>query len=451
MKIMKKIGITILFCSAILCGTAQERLVGYIQHGLDHNQVLIQKNLSVSQATLALKNAKSLLLPSASFLADYTSAQGGRLITVPAGDLMNPVYSYLNQQGTSHKFPQISNLNEQLLPNNFYDARIHITYPVLNSDVRFNRKISSREAVRQQYDADAFRQQLIKDIKQAYYRYCAISNAVRIYENARELVVLNVKQNQSLLDNGRGLPANLLRSQSEREDLEAKIIDGENQRLNARNYLNFLVARPLADTVLEDELKLPDSLTLFSTDTPDIRKRSELKSMEEDIGIAETMIKMDKSFAIPKLNAYLDGGSQESNFKVSSTSRYYLVGAQLSVPIFAGGRNRNLIHIAELNLESRRLQKDLLTNQLLTAANAAQNNLVSAVSTLHANEKRLVSAKAYFKLIDKGFREGVNTLIEFIDAREQLTAASLQLNIAQYTILSQIAEYEWQTASSKIK
>jgi outer membrane protein TolC len=451
MKIMKKIGIAILFCATMHYGTAQERLTGYIRQGLDNNQVLKQKNLSVAEAALALKNANSLSLPSASFLADYTSAQGGRLITVPAGDLMNPVYSYLNQLGTSHKFPQIGNLHEQLLPNNFYDARIHITYPVLNSDIRNNKKISRQEYARQQYETDALRQQLIRDIKQSYYRYCAISNALRIYENALELVVLNVNQNQSLLDNGRGLPANLLRSQSERENIEAKIIDGESQRINARNSFNLLIARPLTDTVLVDELHLPDSLALLPADTPDVRKRSELKSMDEEIGIAETKLKMDRNYVILKLNAYLDGGSQESNFKVSSSSRYYLVGAQLSVPIFAGGRNRNMIRMAELNLESQHIHKDLLSNELLTDANAAQNNLISALSAWHANEKRLVSSKAYFKLIDKGFKEGVNTLIEFIDAREQLTAASLQLNISQYTILSQIAEYEWQTASSKLK
>jgi len=448
---MKKTGITILLCTAMFWVAAQDRLAGYIRQGLDNNQVLKQKTLSIDQAMLMQKNAKSLSLPSASLLADYTSAQGGRSINVPAGDLMNPVYSYLNQLSSSHKFPSVGNLNEQLLPNNFYDVRVHITYPVLNSDIHYDQKISSQEVVRQQYEADAYRQQLIKDIKQAYYRYCAASNAVRIYENALDLVVLNVKQNQSLLDNGRGLPANLLRSQSEREDIEARIIEGENQRINARNYLNLLTRRPMTDTVLEDELRLPDSLAVLAAATPDIGKKSELKSIDEGIAIAETMVKKDKSYAIPKLSAYLDGGSQESNFKFNSGSRYYLVGAQLSVPIFAGGRNRNTIRMAQLNLESQQLQKDLLSNELLTAAKAAQNNLVSALSTWHADEKRLESAKAYFKLIDKGFKEGVNTLIEFIDAREQLTTASLQLNIAQYTILSQLAEYEWQTATSKIK
>jgi len=146
---MKKTGITILLCTAMFWVAAQDRLAGYIRQGLDNNQVLKQKTLSIDQAMLMQKNAKSLSLPSASLLADYTSAQGGRSINVPAGDLMNPVYSYLNQLSSSHKFPSVGNLNEQLLPNNFYDVRVHITYPVLNSDIHYDQKISSQEVVRQ--------------------------------------------------------------------------------------------------------------------------------------------------------------------------------------------------------------------------------------------------------------------------------------------------------------
>ena len=146
---MKKTGITILLGAVIFSATAQERiaaqerLTGYIRQGLDNNQVLKQKTIAIDQALLAEKIAKSLSLPSASLIADYTSAQGGRLITVPAGDLMNPVHSYLNQLGTSHKFPQIRNLNEPLLPTNFYDLRVHIIYPVLNSDIHYNQQISN--------------------------------------------------------------------------------------------------------------------------------------------------------------------------------------------------------------------------------------------------------------------------------------------------------------------
>ena len=52
---------------------------------------------------------------------------------------------------------------------------------------------------------------------------------------------------------------------------------------------------------------------------------------------------------------------------------------------------------------------------------------------------------------NNGFNEGANSLLDFLDARNQLTTSALQLNIKQYYALLQLAEYERQTAVSKIK
>ena len=58
--------------------------------------------------------------------------------------------------------------------------------------------------------------------------------------------------------------------------------------------------------------------------------------------------------------------------------------------------------------------------------------LASAWAACKATEKQLVAARAYFNLIDKGFKEGANSLLEFMDARNQLTTSALQRNIDQY-------------------
>jgi outer membrane protein TolC len=59
-----------------------------------------------------------------------------------------------------------------------------------------------------------------------------------------------------------------------------------------------------------------------------------------------------------------------------------------------------------------------------------------------ASIKQLDAATAYNKLIETGYREGINTFIETIDARNQLTTASLQLVINKYQLLAALATYE---------
>jgi outer membrane protein len=447
---MKK-SIFVAFISTIITPAfAQDALSAYIDIGLNNNLVLKDRDISVQQSLLALKNAKSYFLPSVTFNADYLTAEGGRIISLPTGKLLNPVYSTLNQLTASRKFPSIGDENAQLLPNDFYDARFHITYPLVNTDIYYNRKISEQTVVLQQYEVDIYRQDLIRDIKQAYFNYCSAMVAVGIYEEALALVERNLKETKALLQNGRGLPANVLRVESEEQNIAAKIIESDNGRMNARNYLNFLINRPLTDSVNFEEPPVSDSLRARLTEPPNIQERGELQQINTGIEQYHTRLKLNQNYYIPKLNTFLDLGSQASDFKFNSGSRYYYFGAQLTIPVFAGGRNRNSIKQAQMDLVSLNIQKDLLTHRLEMAATLAQNNLASAWAATKAMEKQLEAARAYFKLIAKGFKEGANSLLEFMDARNQLTTSALQLNINQYNVLMQLAEFERQTAVSKI-
>ncbi|AEV99639.1 hypothetical protein A4D02_27815 [Niastella koreensis] len=448
---MKKRLFGILLSILTIPAFSQDYLSRYIDSGLINNQVLKEKNISLEQSLLMLKNAKSFFQPALAFNTDYLSAQGGRSIELPLGDLLNNVYSTLNQLTSSQKFPQAKNVNQQFLPTNFYDARFRISYPLFNIDLYYNKKISGKILVMAEYEVNIYRQQLTKEIKQAYFSYCSSLDAVRIYQSALQLVDQNLKVSRSLEKNGKGLPANVLRAESEQQNVSAKIIEAENVRVTARNYLNFLINRPLTDSVIFEPHGIPDSVVKVLATEPNTTDRSELIQINTEIELSATVIKQNQSFYIPRVNTFLDLGSQASNFEFGTQSRYYLFGTQLSIPIFSGGRNRNNIKLAQLEQSSLFQQKDQLSKQLQVAALSARNNLVTAIAEVQATELQLNAARAYFNLIDKGYNEGSNSLIEFIDARDQLTDASLKLNIARYNALAQLAEYERQTETSKVK
>jgi outer membrane protein len=120
---------------------AQTALDGYLEEGIQNNLVLKGKNISLKQSMLALKDAKSFFLPSMDFAANYTLANGGRAIILPLGDLLNGVYSSLNTLMDRQMFPQLQNVEEQFLPNNFYDARVRVSYPIFNPDLIYNKQI----------------------------------------------------------------------------------------------------------------------------------------------------------------------------------------------------------------------------------------------------------------------------------------------------------------------
>src|SRR5690349_13812800 len=112
LKIIRTAAALLLLLSAAVIVKAQNALEAYVQEGLTNNLVIQQKNISLEQAQTALSIAKSNFLPSVNLLADYTSGKGGRNISLPIGDLLNPVYSSLNQLTQSDGFPQIENVKQ---------------------------------------------------------------------------------------------------------------------------------------------------------------------------------------------------------------------------------------------------------------------------------------------------------------------------------------------------
>jgi outer membrane protein len=422
-----------------------QTLDNYVQEGLKTNLVLQQKNVSLQQAQQSLQIAKSYFLPSVNLLADYTTGEGGRSIAIPVGDLLNPVYASLNQMTQSDAFPQVENVNQNFFPKDFYDARIRTSLPLVNTDLYINRTIQSQQVMLKQYDLDAYKRQLVLEIKTAYYNQVAAEAAVKIYESARTLVHKNVEINESLLRNGKSLPANVLRSKSEMERVNAELNSSRNQVRNARQYLNFLLNRDL-DAEVNTTATLEN--VAFAVDTlGQVNTREEVQMIKTQQDINESVLRMSRLSRLPKVNAFMDLGTQASSWKYNEDSRYYLVGVQLSLPIFQGFRNSITIRQSKLEIEKTSHHLTNSTKQLELTATLAKNQLQTTLKNYTAAEEQLKSAQSYFHLIEKGYKEGVNSLIEFLDARNQFTNSQLQLNLRQLEVLTAQARVERETAS----
>ncbi|MFN3996527.1 TolC family protein [Algoriphagus sp.] len=436
-----------LFFSPLSVAKAQSILDHYIQEGLENNLILKDKNIELQRALLTLKDAKSYFLPSLDFGASYTLAAGGRTIDFPIGDLLNPVYSTLNQLTGTTAFPKLENVSEQFLPDNFYDARFRASMPILNTDLIYQRQIREKQVLLSEFELKVYQANLVQDIKVAYFNFCAAHTAIEVIKSSQGLVEQNLRDNQSLLKNGKGLPSSVLRAESEVENINALLIEAESRKRNAANYVNFLLNKPVeAEVIFEDQHADFSKLSELMEEN-DLRGRSEFLQIQTATSIQETAIRASKNYWIPKVNTFADFGSQSFNWAFDQQSRYAIWGLNLSMPIFQGGRNRNQINRNELGLMSFQNQKALLEGKLSLDLQLTKNEVRSNQASVRSADKKLDSSAAYFRLIERGFKEGTNSLIEFIDARSQLTQASLQKNISSYNLLKSLAMLERQLTS----
>jgi outer membrane protein TolC len=436
--------LTLLLVAISTALSAQDQLETYVREGLANNVAVQQRNISYQQAEQSLSIARSYFLPTVTLLTDYTSGVGGRSIAIPVGDLLNPVYASLNQMTNSDAFPQIQNVKQNFFPKNFYDGRVRTSLPLFNTDLYINKTIQGEQVAMKQHELAAYRRQLVFDIKASYFNYLSALSAVKIFESALVLVNKNVQINESLLRNGKTLPANLLRSRSEAEAVKAQLNSARNQTANARKYFNFLLNRDLDTDIIADVIP---AVAPADTSALGIQGREELQIVRTLKSINEASLRQSRLNRLPKLSTFLDLGSQASNWEWNHNSMYYLFGVQFSMPLFQGFRNTTAIRQSKLELRKTELSMKNTSLQLELALQTARNDVETASRNYDASREQLKAAQSYFNLIDKGYQEGVNTLIEFLDARNQLTTSQLQQTVKLYDMFTSTAKLERESAS----
>lgn len=445
---MKKIFITLLLFR-VIGASAQTSLDTYIKTALSNNETIKQQQFLLTKSLYALKEAKSLFLPSVGFNSTYTVAGGGRSVDIPVGDLMNPVYKTLNQLTGSNNFPQIENQSVLLNPNNFYDAKIRTTYPIINAEIEYNHKIKRQQYSLQQIEINLYKRELVKEVKNAWYKYLQAGEAVTIYKTALLLVKENLRVNTSLFNNQKVNRTSVVRSDNEVSKYNALLEAAIQTQNNAKAYFNFLLNTDLNTPIITDSISAVP-MDMFLTDTT-VANREELEKLKEAVAINQNVTALAKSYKRPKLNAFVDLGSQAFDFKVNNKSFYYFAGLSIEWNIFSGNKNKYKISQAQADGLVLQSQLSYVEQQLKLQLTISNNSFKAAIAQYNAAQSQVASSQKYYNDMFRLYKEGQALFIELLDAQNQLVTAKLQLNISLFDAWSKAAEIERANAGYNLK
>ncbi|ATP59046.1 transporter [Pedobacter ginsengisoli] len=441
---LKSLLLLILGCWLPFWAFSQSHLQGYIDEALKNNLGIQKQDFALQRSLYALKEAKGLFLPDVELNTSYLTSGGGRKIEIPIGDLLNPVYSTLNNLTGSGKFPQVDNVSQTFNPNNYYDAKVHTTLPLYNAEIIYNSRIKKEQITMQQIELRLYKRELIKQVKLAYYGYEQSLQAIRIFENGIVLAKENLRINQSMVKNGKAIRTVVARSENELTSLETQLEDARAESLNAAGYFNFLLNKPLNSPVEtshnENMIIKPDSVLHSS-------KREELAALESLNQINTLSVKLTRSTLLPKLSTFIDLGAQGDFLKVNKDAPYYLFGVTLSWQIFNGNRNKNKTQQALLDLKSTEIQTEQASQQLELEVITAQNKLNAALQAFKASVSQTALSLQYYKDEQRLYKEGQALYLELLDAQTRLINDQLKQSIAYLNMLTRNTELERAKAS----
>jgi outer membrane protein TolC len=448
---MKKLSILLLMSFGTF--GQSETLNNYVQEGLKNSQILKQQNFQLQKAVFALNEAKTLFKPNINFNTTLSTAQGGRTIDIATGDLVNPVYSTLNQLTQSNRFPQIQNVSEQLIPKDFYDLRVKTTMPLLNAELKYNQAIKQEQITMQQAEIQVYKRELVKDIKLAYINYLKATEAIKVYENALKLLREAERVNESLIKNGSANPTVLVRTRNEIAKINAELDAAKGNQKNAAAYFNFLLNKDFTEKITQDSLGREGLKTELAEG-----HREELDKIKTGIDINRQILGLNQSYKKWKIGASLDLGSQGRFAQIASADKnffvpnaFVLLGISFDIPVYSFGRNQLKVKQSEMDIASLDAQLQQIRNQLDLQTEIAKNSLNASKEIYESKASQVNTAERYYRDMMRRYKEGNLNFIELLDAQTQITTAQLQQSISLYDVWTKWVELERAKASFDLR
>lgn len=421
-----------------LVGQAQSPIDQYVRWAVDSNLALRQQYFSLQKGKAALLEAKRLFYPSVDFRADYTLAGGGRTIDLPLGDLLNPVYSTLNQLTASDKFPTLRNESVLLNPHNFYDVKVRTSGVIYNPELKLNQSIKQQQVELQQIEIEKFKRELKQQVQVAYYGYQQAYEAIGIYREAIRLLQEQQRVNESLYRNGKANRTAAIRAGSEVEQMQATLVQAEANRVQAAAYFNFLLNRGLRDSIVMamDSVDGKRALPMLNQ-----TEAEEAKLVQQGEQLLRTQLQLVQSNAKPRVQAFLDLGSQAFGV-VNRQSWYYLAGISLQWNLFNFKRQDARKQQVNADLGAMQTRTMEVKKQLELRYIVALESFEAADQKHLADRARVQALSRYYQDVFHTYKQGQALYIELLDAQQQFTQAQIQSSISKANRQSKWADLE---------
>ena len=446
-------------------------LDAYVDEGLSNNLALRQQSLQLDQSLQALQEARGLFFPEVRMHARYSRAGGGRQISFPVGDLLNPVYGTLNDllaaQGQPAGFPTIENQEIAFLREREQETFVRFLQPVYQPAILHNYRLQQHLLSSRESEVRAYEEILTRDIKVAYYSYLKAERAVSILDAASELVAENLRVNERLFSYQTVTKDVVYRAETEVLAVSQQQREVAKDRDLARSYFNFLLNRPLDESVEH----LNESALIAATDPSGafmaaslesreaarqealknwaLENRYELKQLDAAIKASESAVDVSRSAFLPGVSLALDLGVQGENYAFGNDNSYYMASLVLEWKLFSAGQEKSRVQQARIESQRLKTQYDELQLQIQLQVQEAYDNVAVALETLRTAEERLTSAREGYRIVARQYDAGSSNQVTFLDARTTLTEAELNLNITRYDVLIRQAELEYVTGISR--
>ena len=445
--------------------------------GLMSLGVAVAQNVGGNTLTLTLEDAINLAL------SDNP--------TVKVANLEVERYDYVRKQTLSSLYPQVDAslqyslaLRRQEMTEGFsfggkntFNTAASVSLPLFAPAVYEQLKLNRTQMESAEESARATRIDMIASVRSAYYNVLLAEQSLAVLQEAvltTERVVANTKK---LYDNGLASEYDYLTAQVQLSNLRPQVLQTENAISITKLQLKMYLSLPSeVDVEVVGTLDgFRDKVLLSEDYSRDISDNTTLRSLDIQAQMLKHQEQLLKSSRMPMVAAFgqvsyngqervdlsglmggMAGGGNTNAGDVAaqtraaanaSQSKFWWqcpisVGAQISIPLFAGFKTVNQLREVRNQMSQLDIQRQYAEEGIRLQVEQAINTLITARETMLSNERTVEQAEKAYNISLTRYNAGAGTILELNSSQLSLTQAQLSYSQSIYDYLSAYASYE---------
>ncbi|MFT4780654.1 MAG: outer membrane protein TolC [Psychroserpens sp.] len=439
---MRHISLILLLLSFSFSFTQEQQTSSFsLQEAIDY---ALENNRQAQNATRDIEAAKQQKweatasgLPQISAKIDYQNFLKQQVQVIPAeffggnpGDFAEVVF------GTQQSINAFAILNQKIFDGSYL---VGLQSAKVFLEISKNAKTKTDLEVR-------------KAVIDAYGNVLLAEESVIILERNIAVLEKNLYETTKIYENGLGEEESVEQLQITLSSVQSMLNNTSRLKTLAYQMLNITlgldVYNPLLLTdTLETLAQNNMSLSLLDIEG-NPQNNVDYQIAENDTEAKGLMMKLEKSKALPTLEAFINGGysafSDQFTFTNSSQDWFgsSLIGINLNIPIFSSGMRSAATQRAKINFEKSKINLIETEQRIKLQIASAKSNYQFAIEDYENKKENLALAERIENKNQTKFFEGIGSSFELRQAQTQLYTAQQELLQAMLDVVNSKAELE---------
>jgi outer membrane protein TolC len=396
--------------------------------------------------------------------------------TVKVANLEIERYDYVRKQVVSSLYPQVDASAQYSLAirrqemaeglsfggKNTFNVAGTVSLPIFVPAIYRQMKMTRTQMETAVESARTTRIDLVAAVRSAYYNVLLAEQSLSVLNKAITTTQRVVDNTRNLYENGLAAEYDYITAQVQLSNLKPQVLQAENAIEITKLQLKMYLSIP-EDVDIEVRGTLDDfrmQVMLGEDYTTDISENTTLRTLDLQRELLEHQEKLIQSSRMPTVAAFgqisyigqervpLGGllGGMVGGSDVSQSKFWWQypinIGAQISIPIFAGLKKTNQLREVRNQKVQLDIQRKYAEDGIRLQVEQSINTLLTARETMLSNELTVEQATKAYDITLTRYNAGAGTILELNASQLSLTQAQLSYSQSIYDYLTAYAQYE---------